>query len=338
MKWYQSAASPFCESISPRRQQNHKHVDGMYKVKMFSSAILISRKNIKTSPSSKQFIALSTLLAAANAGLLPVQHTQLLHAATPLAYAHTPTHTLHQIDTEAHSPAHYDFSYAVNDPQTGDIKEQHESRQGDNVQGEYSLVEPDGQRRTVQYTADAVNGFNAVVLRDGLSQHGSVTPLHTTIAHHTVDAALPTVTLAHRSAPALATPLTQITHHHAPAATLSYAPAKYAVAPQLTTTTYHAQPQPIAAAPIAYTTTHHAAAAPLHATTTYHAAAAPQQQITYSHAAPIAYAQQPALAYTQHHVAAPAAIAYTQQQHVATAPVLATSHASVTHHGLSYSY
>ncbi|KAF6207123.1 hypothetical protein GE061_018362 [Apolygus lucorum] len=49
------------------------------------------------------------------------------------------------------------------DALTGDSKSQHESRDGDVVQGSYSLVEPDGSVRTVDYTADPVNGFNAVV-------------------------------------------------------------------------------------------------------------------------------------------------------------------------------
>lgn len=31
------------------------------------------------------------------------------------------------------------------------------------MKGEYSLVEPDGSVRTVHYTADPVNGFNALV-------------------------------------------------------------------------------------------------------------------------------------------------------------------------------
>lgn len=60
----------------------------------------------------------------------------------------------------------YSFSYDVQDALTGDSKNQHETRSGDVVQGSYSLVEPDGTRRTVEYTADPVNGFNAVVHRE----------------------------------------------------------------------------------------------------------------------------------------------------------------------------
>jgi hypothetical protein len=57
----------------------------------------------------------------------------------------------------------YSYAYDIQDALTGDSKSQHESRDGDVVQGSYSLVEPDGSIRTVDYTADPVNGFNAVV-------------------------------------------------------------------------------------------------------------------------------------------------------------------------------
>ncbi|XP_038210909.1 cuticle protein 19-like [Zerene cesonia] len=59
----------------------------------------------------------------------------------------------------------YVFKYGVNDFHTGDIKTHHESRDGDVVKGQYTVVEPDGSIRTVDYTADKHNGFNAVVHR-----------------------------------------------------------------------------------------------------------------------------------------------------------------------------
>lgn len=68
---------------------------------------------------------------------------------------------------EDNSEAFYDFGYSVQDPHTGDFKSQQESRRGNLVQGSYSLVEPDGTRRIVEYTADEVNGFNAVVHKEG---------------------------------------------------------------------------------------------------------------------------------------------------------------------------
>ncbi|CAB3233468.1 unnamed protein product [Arctia plantaginis] len=60
----------------------------------------------------------------------------------------------------------YSFAYDIQDALTGDSKNQQESRNGDVVQGSYSLVEPDGSRRIVEYTADPHNGFNAVVHKE----------------------------------------------------------------------------------------------------------------------------------------------------------------------------
>lgn len=84
------------------------------------------------------------LVAVASAGLVPTAH-----------------------EIEVDSPPHYDFSYSVQDPHTGDVKQQQESRVNDVVQGSYSLIEPDGHKRVVHYTADDHNGFNAVVQREG---------------------------------------------------------------------------------------------------------------------------------------------------------------------------
>ncbi|XP_063980674.1 cuticle protein 21-like [Diachasmimorpha longicaudata] len=60
----------------------------------------------------------------------------------------------------------YSFAYDVQDALTGDSKAQYETRNGDVVQGSYSLIEADGTRRIVDYTADPINGFNAVVSRE----------------------------------------------------------------------------------------------------------------------------------------------------------------------------
>lgn len=60
----------------------------------------------------------------------------------------------------------YQYAYNVQDALTGDSKTQEESREGDVVRGSYSLIEPDGSRRIVNYYADPINGFNAVVQKD----------------------------------------------------------------------------------------------------------------------------------------------------------------------------
>lgn len=65
------------------------------------------------------------------------------------------------------SPPKYEFKYGVADPKTGDKKSQIETRDGDAVKGEYSLLEPDGTIRIVKYYADKKNGFNAQVIKEG---------------------------------------------------------------------------------------------------------------------------------------------------------------------------
>lgn len=65
---------------------------------------------------------------------------------------------------------------------TGDVKSQSEVRDGGVVKGQYSLVEPDGSVRTVDYTADDVNGFNAVVSKSAPTVHANVVA-HAPVAH-----------------------------------------------------------------------------------------------------------------------------------------------------------
>jgi len=64
------------------------------------------------------------------------------------------------------SPPQYEFHYAVHDSHTGDVKDQFEHRRGGYVTGRYSLIEPDGHRRIVDYSADPLLGFNAQVRRE----------------------------------------------------------------------------------------------------------------------------------------------------------------------------
>ncbi|XP_050421670.1 homeotic protein deformed-like [Adelges cooleyi] len=83
-----------------------------------------------------------------------------------------------EYDHEQYSYPAYRFEYGVHDPHTGDIKKQYEERDGDSVRGYYSLMEPDGSIRLVEYTADSKNGFQAVVKKIGHSNHP------TTVTHH----------------------------------------------------------------------------------------------------------------------------------------------------------
>lgn len=83
----------------------------------------------------------------------------------------------------------YEFKYGVTDLHTGDVKSQHESRDGGIVKGQYSLVEPDGSVRTVDYTADPVHGFNAVVSKTPSVHHHHYQPYH----HHHEPVVVPAI-------------------------------------------------------------------------------------------------------------------------------------------------
>ncbi|KAG7299812.1 hypothetical protein JYU34_016822 [Plutella xylostella] len=123
-------------------------------------------------------------------------HQEYAHPAPSHAGAHAPSHAnshattsqhfnLHQVPAHHQQAEHghhddehhvdyyaypkYQYEYKVEDPHTGDNKFQQESRDGDVVKGVYSLHEADGSIRTVEYTSDKHNGFNAVVKHSGPS-------------------------------------------------------------------------------------------------------------------------------------------------------------------------
>lgn len=73
-------------------------------------------------------------------------------------------------------PKDYQFEYAVSDPHTGDHKSQWESKQDGVVRGFYSLLEPDGTTRIVEYIADD-HGFRAVVKKIGTAVHPEPEPI-----------------------------------------------------------------------------------------------------------------------------------------------------------------
>ncbi|XP_068152819.1 pupal cuticle protein Edg-84A [Drosophila tropicalis] len=101
-------------------------------------------------------IILVAFLAYTRAGLLPVK----------------------SVGSEDTFDAHprYSFGYDVQDAETGDVKSQTEQRDGDVVQGQYSLNDADGYRRVVEYTANAEQGFQAVVRREPISGSAPIIP------------------------------------------------------------------------------------------------------------------------------------------------------------------
>ncbi|KAJ8709170.1 hypothetical protein PYW07_008996 [Mythimna separata] len=108
-----------------------------------------------------KFVILACVVAVARAGVAPAVTAPLL--AEPVVAAPVAAR-LEEFDPLPQ----YNFGYNVADSLTGDYKSQTEQRNGDLVQGQYSLVDPDGTRRVVDYSADSVNGFNAVVRKEPL--------------------------------------------------------------------------------------------------------------------------------------------------------------------------
>ena len=102
---------------------------------------------------SFQIFIFALFVASAAAVYVP----QAYHHAAPAVYAHAPIVHAPVVHEPVAYPK-YSFNYGIKDPHTGDIKSQSEHRDGDVVKGQYSLVEPDGSVRTVDYTADDHNG------------------------------------------------------------------------------------------------------------------------------------------------------------------------------------
>ncbi|XP_065075101.1 larval cuticle protein A2B-like [Ochlerotatus camptorhynchus] len=161
-----------------------------------------------------KFLTFCALVAVASAGVIaPVAYS------APLAYAHGPAApVLHKtIVSDEYDPnPQYSFSYGVSDGLTGDHKSQQESRQGDVVQGSYSLVDADGFKRTVEYTADPVHGFNAVVHREPLAVK-TVAPVTKVIAAAPVAYAAPVTKYIAQPAIYAAPALTKTVVAHQPA-------------------------------------------------------------------------------------------------------------------------
>ncbi|CAH1169196.1 unnamed protein product [Phyllotreta striolata] len=169
-------------------------------------------------------LAASTALCSAGAGYYS---PSVSYSAPALAYrGHGIGHEApipvavgdgHDIDYYAHPK--YSYNYGVKDDITGDQKSQTEVRDGGAVKGSYTVVEPDGSVRVVDYTADDVNGFNAVVKKIGPSIHAAPAAPLGHLSH------APAAPIGHLPAPIYAAPAAPVGH-------LSRAPAPvYAGAP-----------------------------------------------------------------------------------------------------------
>ncbi|XP_047511335.1 larval cuticle protein A2B-like [Pieris napi] len=170
-----------------------------------------------------KFVVLSCLVAAVSAGLLPAAPLAYSHAVhAPVAYAAPVAKVVSAVDEYDPHPQ-YSFAYDVQDGHSGDSKSQHETRDGDVVQGSYSVVDPDGHKRTVDYTADPHNGFNAVVRREPLAvqavakvaapiqYHASPVQYHASpVQYHAAPVAYAAAPVVHSAPVAYSAPL----YHH----------------------------------------------------------------------------------------------------------------------------
>ncbi|EFA05952.1 larval cuticle protein A2B [Tribolium castaneum] len=110
----------------------------------------------------KILLAISLIhLSVAEAENLPYSHLVRIPSASKIVNA--------VIQEPATTRPHYNFNYQVQDPYSGDRKSQVEVRHGNVVQGSYSLIEPDGTRRIVDYYADPISGFKAEVRKEILN-------------------------------------------------------------------------------------------------------------------------------------------------------------------------
>ncbi|KAL0275815.1 UNVERIFIED_CONTAM: hypothetical protein PYX00_003553 [Menopon gallinae] len=142
-----------------------------FKFVVFAALIAVAKAGVIGAPAvvapGAPLAARTIAYAAPVAHHAPVAYAAapaIAKVAAPVAYA-APVAKAVAVDTDYDPNPSYSYAYDIQDALTGDSKSQEESRQGDVVQGSYSLTEPDGTRRVVHYTADPVNGFNAVVDR-----------------------------------------------------------------------------------------------------------------------------------------------------------------------------
>ncbi|XP_055856320.1 cuticle protein 21-like [Episyrphus balteatus] len=186
-----------------------------------------------------KFVITLAFVAVASAGYIPPQPEHQYYQApaehtVPLAPSSGGHHLVAKKVEEYDPHPQYKFGYDVHDEITGDSKSHSETRDGDVVEGEYSLIDADGFKRIVHYTADAEHGFNAVVSRVPL--HGA----HNEAAHHdvkTVPATYAAPTVVKTAQPVV---------YSAPVNFHAHAPTVYAAPPSYKT------PIQIAVAPASY--------------------------------------------------------------------------------------
>ncbi|XP_026740126.1 cuticle protein 21-like, partial [Trichoplusia ni] len=157
----------------------------------YSSAAAVSSQNIVRHDQPARQVAIAAPVAYQAAPAAVAYHAApavttyhaapavtTYHAAPARVAYHAAPVVAHAEEINTHPQ--YEYNYSVADGHTGDNKSQHETRDGDVVRGSYSLHEADGSVRTVEYSADAHSGFNAVVH----NTHPTAAPAHLAPAHY----------------------------------------------------------------------------------------------------------------------------------------------------------
>ncbi|XP_042239701.1 pro-resilin-like isoform X2 [Homarus americanus] len=70
----------------------------------------------------------------------------------------------------SNTPAQYNFNWQVKDDPSGNDFGHEESRDGDNTQGSYYVLLPDGRLQRVTYTVNGNSGYVAEVTYEGEAQ------------------------------------------------------------------------------------------------------------------------------------------------------------------------
>ncbi|KAI8437638.1 hypothetical protein MSG28_011889 [Choristoneura fumiferana] len=126
--------------------------------RILSLLVISPRGACATALVSPSLNRVTVSMALAKASVAPVAVAAPVVAAAPVAAR------LEEFDPLPQ----YRFGYDVADSLTGDYKSQTEQRDGRRGAGPVLARGPDGTRRVVDYAADPVNGFNAVVRKEPL--------------------------------------------------------------------------------------------------------------------------------------------------------------------------
>ncbi|KAJ8966925.1 hypothetical protein NQ314_003220 [Rhamnusium bicolor] len=130
-----------------------------------------------------KILAISALVAVTQAGLSDYASNSIsyssAHIAAPIAsHGYAAPAITHSYAAPAPVISHGYAAPAIIKSVQHEEDYYHEERDGDVVKGYYTVAEPDGTLRTVHYTADDHNGFNAVVEKSGHPVHPAPAPVY----------------------------------------------------------------------------------------------------------------------------------------------------------------